>query len=260
MRCGRIFIAGLGITRVSNKDNPQQEEELIRMGTITETVDVDVDLATAYNQWTQFETFPEFMEGIEEVQQITDTTLHWVAKVGPAVREFDAQITEQSPDESIAWHSTNGPDFNGRVSFTELDNMRTRVTAEMTIDPDGFVETVGDKSGAIAMRVANDMKRFKDFIESRGGDETGAWRGTVDGGTVDGGTVGDGTVADGTVADGTYGDETYGDALPNRGMADRGTPDQSSVRSLDDPTASPLDTSFDSEVEPSRGTHVRGLE
>lgn len=151
------------------------------MGTITESVDVGVDLETAYNQWTQFETFPSFMEGVEQVEQLSDTTLHWVTKVGPVTREFDAVITEQRPDEVIAWQATNGPDFNGRVTFREIDDMHTAITAEMNIDPDGFVETVGDKSGVIEARVAGDMRRFKEFIESRSGEETGAWRGEVEG-------------------------------------------------------------------------------
>jgi len=154
------------------------------MGTITESVDVDVDLHTAYNQWTQFETFPQFMEGVEDVQQITDTQLHWVTKIGPVVREFDAVITEQHPDELVAWKSVNGPQHAGRVSFRKLDDDTTEVTAEMTIDPEGFVENVADKTGVIDARVAGDLKRFKDFIEHRG-DETGAWRGTVDHGETE---------------------------------------------------------------------------
>ena len=148
------------------------------MGTITKSVDVDVDLTTAYNQWTQFETFPQFMEGVEDVQQITDTELHWVTKVGPVVREFDAVITEQVPEQLIAWESVNGPQHQGRVSFRKLDDDETEIIAEMNIDPDAFVENVGDKAGIIDARVEGDLKRFKSFIEKRG-DATGAWRGSV---------------------------------------------------------------------------------
>jgi len=150
------------------------------MGSITQSVEVDVDLSTAYNQWTQFETFPQFMEGVEDVKQLTETTLHWVTKIGPVVREFDAVITEQVPDEIIAWESIDGPQHAGRVTFRRLDDGATEVTAEMTIDPEGFVENVGDKAGIIDMRVAGDLMRFKSFIERQGA-ETGAWRGTVEG-------------------------------------------------------------------------------
>jgi uncharacterized membrane protein len=149
------------------------------MGTITDSIDVDVDLTTAYNQWTQFEEFPMFMEGVEEVRQVSDTMLHWVTKVGPVVREYDAVITEQQPDETIAWHSVAGTENSGRISFQELGDNHTQITAEITVDPEGLVEVVGDKSGAIKMRVAGDLRRFKEFIETRGGQETGAWRGTV---------------------------------------------------------------------------------
>lgn len=151
------------------------------MSTITESVDVEVDLRSAYNQWTQFETFPQFMEGVERVEQIDDTNLHWVTKIGPVVREFDATITEQEPDERVAWQSINGPEHSGVVTFDRLDDTTTRVTLQMSIDPEGLAENVGDKAGIIEARVAGDLERFKGFIESRGGRETGAWRGKVDG-------------------------------------------------------------------------------
>jgi uncharacterized membrane protein len=150
------------------------------MSTITKSVDVDVDVTTAYNQWTQFETFPNFMEGVEEIRQVDDTHTHWKIKVAGATREFDATITEQNPDERIAWRSDDGPDHAGVVTFHRLDDKRTRVTAQMDIDPEGFVENVADKLGILDQRVKGDMTRFKEFIESRGGNETGAWRGDVD--------------------------------------------------------------------------------
>ncbi len=149
------------------------------MSTITEAVDVDVDVRTAYNQWTQFESFPEFMEGVEEVRQTDDKHLHWVTKVGPVTREFDATITEQHPDERVAWKSDDGPEHAGVVTFHRLDDNKTKVTVQMTIDPDGFIEEVGDKTGILDRRVKGDIKNFKQFIESRGGQETGAWRGDV---------------------------------------------------------------------------------
>jgi uncharacterized membrane protein len=149
------------------------------MGTITESVDVGVGVSTAYDQWTQFESFPQFMEGVDEVRQIDDTHLHWVTSVGPVTREFDATITEQHPDERVAWKSDDGPNHAGVVTFHRLDDEQTRVTVQMDIDPEGFVENVADKANILDQRVKGDLKRFKDFIESRGS-ETGAWRGDVD--------------------------------------------------------------------------------
>jgi uncharacterized membrane protein len=149
------------------------------MGTITESIDVGVDVTTAYDQWTQFESFPHFMEGVDEVRQIDDTHLHWVTSVGPVTREFDATVTEQHPDERVAWKSDSGPEHAGVVTFHRLDDQTSKVTVQMDIDPEGFVENVADKAGILDQRVKGDLKRFKDFIESRGA-ETGAWRGDVD--------------------------------------------------------------------------------
>jgi uncharacterized membrane protein len=149
------------------------------MGTITESIDVGVDVTTAYDQWTQFESFPQFMEGVDEVRQIDDTHLHWVTSVGPVTREFDATVTEQHPDERVAWKSDSGPEHAGVVTFHRLDDQTSKVTVQMDIDPEGFVENVADKAGILDQRVKGDLKRFKDFIESRGA-ETGAWRGDVD--------------------------------------------------------------------------------
>lgn len=149
------------------------------MSTITESVDVDVDVTTAYNQWTQFESFPEFMEGVEAIRQIDDTHLHWVTKVGPVTREFDATITEQHPDERVAWKSDDGPEHAGVVTFHRLDDAKTRVTVQMDIDPEGFVENVGDKAGVLDHRVKGDLANFKELIE-RSGQESGAWRGEVE--------------------------------------------------------------------------------
>ena len=149
------------------------------MGSVTETVDVAVPVSTAYNQWTQFESFPHFMEGVEEVRQLDDTHLHWVTRIGGATREFDATITEQRPDQRIAWQSDSGPRHAGVVSFEGIDPTTTRVTAQMDLDPEGLVETAGDKLGILDRRVKGDLKRFKEFIEQRG-TETGAWRDDVE--------------------------------------------------------------------------------
>jgi uncharacterized membrane protein len=148
------------------------------MSTITQSVDVDVPVTRAYNQWTQFESFPRFMEGVEEVRQLDDTHTHWVTRVGGATREFDATITEQHPDERVAWRSDSGPQHAGVITFHKLDQQHTRVTAAMDIDPEGFMEKVGDKMGLVEGRIKGDLERFKHFIEERPS-ETGAWRGDV---------------------------------------------------------------------------------
>lgn len=149
------------------------------MSKIQESVDVDVPVRTAYDQWTQFEEFPTFMEGVEEVTQIDDTHLHWVAEIAGVRREWDAAITEQHPDERIAWKATSGTDNAGVVTFHRLEDDRTRVMLQLDVDPSGFVETAGDALGFIGRRAAGDLGRFKELIESRGV-ASGEWRGDVD--------------------------------------------------------------------------------
>ena len=150
------------------------------MTQIQESVDVAVPVSVAYNQWTQFETFPRFMAGVEQVSQLDDTHNHWVTKVGGVTREFDTQITEQIPDERIAWRSVEGDvDQGGVVTFHRLDDATTRVMIQIDWTPATLVEKTGAAVGVDDHRVAGDAKRFKDFIESRGV-ETGAWRGGVD--------------------------------------------------------------------------------
>ncbi|MEO3747800.1 SRPBCC family protein [Plantactinospora sp. B5E13] len=148
------------------------------MSGVTKSVDVAVPIRTAYDQWTQFEDFPEFMEGVEEVRQLSDTMTHWKVEIGGISREFDAKITEQLPDERVAWTSTGGTRQAGVVTFHRLDENHTRVTAQMEFEPQGLTEKAGDKLGMVDRRVAGDLHRFKEFIERRGA-ETGAWRGQV---------------------------------------------------------------------------------
>jgi len=150
------------------------------MSTVTESVDVAVPVRTAYDQWTQFEEFPQFMEGVTSIKQVSDTLTHWSTEVAGVKREFDAQITEQLPDERVAWTSVDGAKQAGVVTFHRLDESHTRVTVQMDFEPDGVVETAGAKLGVVDHRVKGDLKRFKEFIEARGGAETGAWRGQVD--------------------------------------------------------------------------------
>ena len=148
------------------------------MSTTEQSIEVNVPVTTAYNQWTQFETFPQFMEGVEQVTQLSDTKLHWVTEIAGTKRDFDAEITEQTPDQRIAWTSIDGPQHAGVVTFHRIDDNTTRVMLQMDFDPEGLVEQIGDKLGFIKTRTSGDLKRFKDFIESRGV-ETGAWRGEV---------------------------------------------------------------------------------
>jgi uncharacterized membrane protein len=148
------------------------------MTTHEKSVDVDVPVTTAYNQWTQFEEFPRFMEGVERIDQVGPTQTHWVTKIGGVTREFDARITEQHPDERVAWTTLDGPKQAGVVTFHRLGDSQTRVTLQMDFEPEGAIETAGDKLGVVGHRLTGDLKRFKEFIEERGG-ETGAWRGDV---------------------------------------------------------------------------------
>ncbi|MFD9096609.1 SRPBCC family protein [Streptomyces collinus] len=152
------------------------------MSQVEESVRVDVPVHTAYNQWTQFETFPRFMEGVERIEQRTDTLTHWVTNVGGVRREFDAAITEQRPDERVAWTTVDGEARQaGVVTFHRIDDSTTKVMLQLEFEPEGLAENVGDKLGLVKRRVSGDLRRFKDFIEQRGGQETGAWRGEVGG-------------------------------------------------------------------------------
>jgi uncharacterized membrane protein len=148
------------------------------MSEIMEAVEVNVPVRTAYDQWTQFETFPQFMEGVKQVRQLDDTTLEWVADVAGKEKRWKAKITEQRPDERVAWTSIDGARNAGVVTFHRLDEGKTRVTLQLDVDPEGPVENVGDALGLVKRQVEGDLKRFKEFIESRG-QETGAWRGEV---------------------------------------------------------------------------------
>ena len=149
------------------------------MSSIEQSVEVSVPVRTAYNQWTQFEDFPNFMEGVKEIRQMDDASLHWTVEIAGQVREFDAKITEQNPDERIAWTTIDGPHQAGVVTFHRLGDNQTKVMLQMEYDPQGLVEKAGDALGVVKTRVKGDLERFKKFIEARG-QETGAWRGEVE--------------------------------------------------------------------------------
>ena len=147
--------------------------------TIDSQIEVNVPVRTAYNQWTQFEEFPTFMEGVESVRQVDDTHLHWVAEIAGVHREWDAEITEQTPDHRIAWTTTDGTKNAGVVTFHKLDDDTCRVVLQLDIEPEGAAEKLADMLGIIKRRAEGDMANFKEMIEGRGA-ESGAWRGTVD--------------------------------------------------------------------------------
>jgi uncharacterized membrane protein len=146
---------------------------------VEESIEVRVPVRTAYNQWTQFESFPQFMDGVERIEQRGDTLTRWVTKVGGQERVFDAEITEQVPDERVAWTTVDGEAKQaGVVTFHRIQDDTTKVMLQMDFDPSGLAETVGDKLGFVKRQVSGDLRRFKEFMESRG-TETGAWRGEV---------------------------------------------------------------------------------
>ncbi|MGY1632686.1 SRPBCC family protein [Geodermatophilus sp. SYSU D01186] len=149
------------------------------MASVQEAIDVDVPIRVAYDQWTQFETFPQFMGGVERITQLDDRHTHWVTSIDGVKREFDAEITEQRPEERVAWTSTSGEAKHaGVVTFHRLDDTKTRVIIQIDWEPTGIVEKAGAALGFDDRQVKADAKRFKEFIESRG-TETGAWRGEV---------------------------------------------------------------------------------
>jgi uncharacterized membrane protein len=145
---------------------------------IVETIDVGVPVRTAYDQWTQFESFPEFMEGVEKVVQVDDTTLEWTASIAGKTETWRARITEQTPDQRVAWTALEGARNAGVVTFHRLSDTSSRVTLQVDVEPSGMIESAGDALGFVQRRVKSDLERFKEFIEARGR-ETGAWRGSV---------------------------------------------------------------------------------
>jgi uncharacterized membrane protein len=159
------------------------------VATVEKTIVVNQPVRTVYNQWTQFEEFPRFMDGVQEVKQLDDKRLHWKASIAGKDEEWDAVITDQIPDKQVAWHSTSGSDNSGIIRFSPKGGDKTEVSAKIGYDPEGIVETVGDKLGFVSRRVEGDLERFKSFIEERGA-ATGAWRGEIHGSTVESGASG----------------------------------------------------------------------
>lgn len=148
------------------------------MSTITKSITVDVPIRTAYDQWTQLESFPRFMDGVEAVAQRDDTHVHWKAKIGGVRREWVAEIVDQAPDERITWRTVDGVPSQGTVLFAAADPTTTHLTVRLDYEPSGLAGKVADLFNIVDHKVAGDLERFKAFIESRGR-ATGAWRGEV---------------------------------------------------------------------------------
>ncbi len=155
------------------------------MPSVEQSIEVEVPVSTAYNQWTQFEEFPTFMNGVEEVRQLDDTHLHWVAEIGGHREEWDAEITEQRPDERIAWRATGGKANAGVVTFHRLEDQRCKIMLQLDWESEGMVEKLGGAIGQDDRKVKGNLERFKELVESRGV-ETGAWRGEVERGHTTG--------------------------------------------------------------------------
>jgi uncharacterized membrane protein len=151
---------------------------------ITDHIEVDVPVRVAYDQWTQFESFPRFMEGVDRVVQLDDKTLEWTATIAGKTKHWRAEILEQQPDQIVSWRSTEGARNDGAVRFESLGLDRTRIDLELDLEPEGIVEKAGDALGIVERRVKGDLERFREFIEGRG-QATGDWRGRVEGGVVE---------------------------------------------------------------------------
>jgi uncharacterized membrane protein len=179
--CDACFVAVPGGYRTPTAPAvpPTFQEHIMNANDKQHSIDVDVPVRVAYDQWTQFEAFPMFMDGVSSVSQLDDDHLHWIVDIAGVTREFDTTITEQIPDERVAWTTSSGPSHAGVVTFHTIDDNTTRVTLQMDFEPEGFLETVGDKLGFVNSRLAGDMKNFKSFIEDRS-EPSVEWRGTIE--------------------------------------------------------------------------------
>ena len=150
------------------------------MDHVEKSIEVEAPVSMVYNQWTQFEEFPRFMEGVERVEQLNDKRLRWCAEIGGKVVEWEAEIFEQIPDKRVAWRSITGALNSGMVNFESLGPNRTKIWLKLNYKPEGAMEKIGSARGVLSQRVEGDLERFKEFIEARGS-ETGAWRGQIEG-------------------------------------------------------------------------------
>ncbi len=182
---------------------------------VQDSIEVDVPISTAYNQWTQFEEFPNFMKDVEEVRQLDDTHLHWRANIAGKPVEWDSEITTQIPDRRISWRSTSGPPNSGAVTFDRVGDNRTRITLRMSYRAPGIAEKVGDALGIVRAELSGNLHRFADFIQTRQR-ETGAWRGTVSGGAAM--SSGDGNATRGSTTGSSSGERLGATSTDPRGV------------------------------------------
>jgi uncharacterized membrane protein len=173
-----VTVAALAVGGVLLSQQLKKTRSFHGMSTIEESIEVNVPLRTAYNQWTQFEDFPKFMENVLEVRQLDDRHLHWRAKVAGEEKAWDCEITEQIPDKRIAWRSVSGPSHAGVVTFHKISETETRIMLQMDYEPEGAMERLGDALGAVRMQARRSLERFKEMLEQRGS-ESGAWRGKI---------------------------------------------------------------------------------
>ena len=173
-----VTVAALAVGGMMLKKQMDKRQSSGGGSSIMEAIEVNVPVRTAYDQWTQFEDFPQFMGSVHEIRQLDDKHLHWKANVAGEEKEWDAEITEQIPDKRIAWRSTSGVQNAGVVTFHRLADNCTRVTLQMDYQPEGPMEKIGDMLGAVRLETRQNLQRFKEMLEKRG-HETGAWRGEI---------------------------------------------------------------------------------
>jgi uncharacterized membrane protein len=178
-----VIYGGVMLARKMKTDSGSGYRSRGSLSEVEASSEVDVPVRTAYDQWTQFEAFPRFMSSVQQVRQVDDTHLHWEAKVAGKPKQWDAEITEQIPDQRIAWRSTSGPLNMGVVTFDKVREDCTRVTLRMVYGPESMDERIADALGAVKMEAQRNLANFKRMIESQGS-ETGAWRGSIEGGVV----------------------------------------------------------------------------
>lgn len=173
-----VTVAALAVGGMMLSKKLKQNRGFGASSSVAESIEINVPVKTAYNQWTQFEDFPQFMKSVKEIRQLDNKHLHWVANVAGETKEWDAEITEQIPDKRIAWRSVTGVKNGGVATFHKISDNVTRVMVQMDYEPDGALETVGDAIGAVRMELRSNLHNFKEMLEKRGS-ETGAWRGKI---------------------------------------------------------------------------------
>ena len=170
-----LAVGGMMLSKRLKKGTGRSSQDV---SSIEESIEINVPVRSAYNQWTQFEEFPKFMKNVLEIRQLDDKHLHWRAKVGLEEKEWDAEITEQIPDKRIAWRSVSGPRNGGVATFHKISDNVTRIMLQMDYEPDGALEKLGDAMGAVRMEARTGLQSLKEMLEQRGS-ETGAWRGKI---------------------------------------------------------------------------------